>query len=174
MIAKEAISPLNRGNKINIDGRSEVSGGMHLLEVLPRLLDTGSRELSVVEETLEGRREQLGIIDQSSMLEALGRMLPARHDCSIITVDCPPADYSASRLAHAVEDTDAHLVDLLTSPGDDGRIRVTLRVRSADPSAAAASLERYGYSVEACYADYTRSDMIGLERLLELKTILEV
>lgn len=165
--AKEAISPLKRG--IKTKENAEVGSGMHLLEVLPRLLDTRSRELTVTEDG-----KVLGIIDESSMLEGLGRMIAARDDSSIITVFCSPADYSASRLAHAVEDTDAHLVDLLTTPASDGMIKVTLRVRSSDPTAAAASLERYGYNVEACYGDYSRSDLVSIDRLLELKAFIEV
>ena len=68
-------------------------------------------------------------------------------------MECRPEDYSASQLAHAVEDSDAHLVGLLSTPSDDGRLRVTLRVRHCDPSAAVHSPERYDYKVVEAYGE---------------------
>ena len=75
------------------------------------------------------------------MLEGLARMIAARGDCSEVTVECRPEDYSASQLAHAVEDSGAHLVDLFSSPPADGHIRVTLRLRH---SGSAGSREESG------------------------------
>lgn len=167
MTAKEAISPLRaveRGHSL-----PEVGGEMPLLEVLPRLLDSPERMLEVRE---HGKR--LGVIDESSLLGAFGRMIAARDDSSVITVECAPGDYSASRLAHAVEDSDVHLVDLLSAPADDGLLRITLRVRSGDPSATVSSLERYGYNVTEAHGDWYGTPTAALERLLGLKAMLEV
>lgn len=149
----------------------KVESDMPLLDVIPRLLDSKTRELTVIEEG-----KPLGIIDQTSLLEGIGKMLAARDDCSIITVECPPEDYSASVLAHAVEDTDAHLVDLFSTPGENGLVRVTLRVRQSDPTAAVRSLERYDYHVvEAHSATETIQRMeIATERLLSLQALMNV
>lgn len=167
MTAKEAISPLRAVGQ----GRSlpEVEGEMPLLEVLPRLLDSPERMLEVKEQGAI-----VGVIDQSSLLEAFGRMIAARDDSSVITVECAPGDYSASRLAHAVEDSDVHLVDLLTAPAGEGKLRVTLRVRSENPSATVSSLERYGYNVTEAHGDWYGAPTMAVERLLGLKALLEV
>lgn len=148
-----------------------IDADMPLIEVLPRLLDTPMREVGVNDGDVS-----LGVIDQTSMLEGLGKMIAARDDCSVVTVECRPEDYSASLLAHAVEDSDAHLVDMLTTPADDGNIRVTLRVRHSDPTAAVHNLERYDFHVvEAHGADGNSRDAeIAVERLLSLQTLLNV
>lgn len=149
----------------------KVEADMPVLDVIPRLLDSEKRELEVVAEG-----EHLGIIDQASLLEGIGRMIAARDDCSVITVECTPEEYSASVLAHAVEDSDAHLVDLLSVPGENGLLKVTLRVRHSDPTAAVRSLERYDFNViEAHSSGHTIQRMeIATERLLSLQALMNV
>ena len=169
MTAKEILSP----GKTAAERRPVrmVEADMPLLEVLPRLLDTPGRELGVSDGGVS-----VGVIDQASKLEGLGRMIAARDDCSMITVECRPEEYSASLLAHAVEDSDAHLVDLFTAPSDDGSIQVTLRVRHRDPSAAVRSLERYDFHVVDAHASEggLRDAEVAAERLLALQTLLNV
>ena len=109
-----------------------------------------------------------------SMLESMQRMIALRDDCSLVTVECAPADYSASHLAHAVEDADVHLVDLLSTPRDHGLINVTLRVRCSDPTPVVHNLERYGYDVtDVCAGNYVEST-VTIERLLGLKALMDV
>ena len=149
----------------------KIESDMPILDIIPRLLDSKKRELTVVEDD-----ETLGIIDQSSLLEGIGRMIAARDDCSVITLECAPEDYSASALAHAVEDSDAHLVDLFSSPGENGLINVTLRVRHSDPTAAVRSLERYDFHVLEAHSsgDTIQSMEIATERLLSLQALMNV
>ena len=169
MTAKEILSP----EKTVTERRPVrmVEADMPLLEVLPRLLDTPMREIGVSDGNVS-----IGVIDETSMLEGLGRMIAARDDCSTITVECRPEEYSASMLAHAVEDSDAHLVDLITTPQEDGNMQVTLRVRHNDPSAAIRSLERYEFRVVDAHGneDGSRDAAIAAERLLALQTLLNV
>ena len=142
---------------------------MPLVDVMPRLLDAPGRLLGV-----ESEGKRLGVIDQTSLLEGLGRMIAPRDDSSLVTVECAPGDYSASRLSHAVEDSDAHVVDLWSSPGDHGRIRVTMRIRRTDPTATIHSLERYGYEVVDSFGSDWRDAEVAFERLLALHTMLNV
>ena len=169
MTAKDILSIHKRDNE-HIPA-IEIDSEMPLLDIIPRLLDSPTRELSVVEEGVP-----LGVIDQSSLLEGIGHLIAARDDCSVITVECSPRDYSASHLAHAVEDSDAHLVDLLSAPGPDGQMIVTLRVRHSDPSAAVRSLERYDYHVVEAHSagQVSQSMEIATERLLSLQALLNV
>ena len=170
MTAKDILSL----QKFDIDPAANltVDSDMAILDVIPRLLDTNNRMVSVVDD--EGKH--IGIIDQTSLLEGIGRMIAPRDDCSVITVDCAPEDYSASVLAHAVEDSDAHLVDLFTSPAENGRITVTLRVRHSDPTAAVRSLERYDYHVIDAHGsgNSMQSMEIATERLLSLRALMNV
>lgn len=168
MTARDVLSPLILpGGEVN--GLRTVSDDMPLVDVLPRLLDTGSRSLAVT----DGDRI-LGVITESSMLEGLGRMIAPRDDSSIVTVECRPEDYSASLLAHAVEDAEAHLVDLWSVPIEDGMLRVTLRVRSTDPTAAVRSLERYDFHVVEAHGQQMRAVELAGERLLALQTLLNI
>lgn len=169
MTAKDILS-LNKPENPSLPA-TKIESDMPIIDIIPRLLDTRKRELAVVEDG-----ETIGIIDQSSLLEGIGRMIAARDDCSVITVECAPEDYSASILAHAVEDSDAHLVDLFSVPSDNGQIRVTLRVRHSDPTAAVRSLERYDFHVIEAHSsgDSIQSMEIATERLLSLQALMNV
>lgn len=147
----------------------EVEASLPLVDVLHRLLEAPGRELAVTEGT-----EVLGVADQTSVLEGLGRMLVARDDSSLVTVECGAGDYSASRLAHAVEDADAHLVDLWSAPARHGRVAVTMRVRRSDPTPVCHSLERYGFEVVASHGGHGIDAEVSAERLLALQMILNV
>lgn len=146
-----------------------VSAETPIVDLLPRLLDTADHRLGVTDgETM------LGIVDEASLLEGLNTMISARDDSSTIVVETSPASYSASQIAHAVEDADVHLVDLWTAPGEGDQLIVTLRVRTTDPSAVAGSLERYGYEVIEASGDENKDMETAMERLLSLKTLLGV
>lgn len=75
--------------------------------------------------------------------------MPPLEDASVLTVACRPDDFSASLLARAVEDSDAHLINLNVTDRrlDDGRITVELRTNHRNCESTARSLERYGYEV---------------------------
>lgn len=146
-----------------------IAAGASLMEALPMLLDAPGRLLGVCRDD-----EMLGVITADSMLEALGRFIAGRDDCSVIELDCAPADFSASSIAIAVEDADTHLVDLLSRPAPDGRLRVTLRVRDTDPSAVIASLERHGYLIAECAARSNASAEVLSERIAALQALLNV
>lgn len=78
------------------------------------------------------------------------RLFPPRAESCELSVACPPAEYSASRIARAVEDVDAHLLNLnVTSEpaASAGEIVVDLRVSHRHASAVARSLERYGFRI---------------------------
>lgn len=169
MTAKEILSI--RKPSQNEHPRPQIESDLPVIEVIAKLLDSSSRELSVREEG-----EEIGIIDQTSLLEGIGRMIASRDDCSVITLECTPEQYSASALAHAVEDSDAHLVDLLTVPRDNNLLHVTLRVRHSDPTAAVRSLERYGFNVVESHSsgDSMQSLEMATERLLSLQVLMNV
>ncbi|MCM1347886.1 MAG: hypothetical protein NC338_00620 [Firmicutes bacterium] len=75
------------------------------------------------------------------------RLFPPQPESCEISVACTRADYSASRIGHAVEDADAHLLNLnVTSETlPSGQLVVDLRVSHRDAGAVSRSLERYGY-----------------------------
>ncbi|MBD5260154.1 MAG: hypothetical protein HDS46_05120 [Bacteroides sp.] len=74
---------------------------------------------------------------------------PVQDSCEL-TVEIDRADYSASAIARAVEDADAHLLNLNVTarePLQEGCVAVELRVSHRNAGAVGRSLERYGYRV---------------------------
>jgi hypothetical protein len=105
--------------------------------------------------------------------------MPPLDDASELTVACVGRDYLGSALARAVEDCDAHLINMNVTDGftDDGRMLVHLRVNRRNAAAVARSLQRYGYEVvggidPADVAD-GRTDELR-RRAAELLHILEI
>ena len=102
---------------------------------------------------------------------SLDRLFPPREESSRLLVSCLPSDYSASRIARAVEDADAHLLNLnVTTDGErlDNRVVAELMVSHRSPLAVARSLERYGYEVVDVEHDSLADDEVASQRLNEL------
>lgn len=98
-------------------------------------------------------------------------------EASRLLAACIPADYSASRIARAVEDADAQLVNLnVTSDGADldNRVVFELRVTHRSPLAVARSLERYGYEVMDMEGDDPDDDAAMSERVAALLRMLDL
>ncbi len=140
-----------------------------LTDLIPKLLESPSQRLDVVR-----KGKSIGYIDAVSLLEALGRMLPPRETGSDISIECAPADFSASAIARAVEDADAHLLDFWSEPVKSGRTGVHLRISHSNPEAAVRSLRRYGFDVREAYGHTTPDFSVEEERLSALQLFLNV
>ncbi len=117
---------------------------------------------------------------------------PPVSDSSRLIVGCSRADYSASRIARAVEDCDAHLLNLnVTSPGmrypseadldlspEGGESRFPIvcdiRVSHRDAAAITRSLERYGYTVIDWQSDNVADSDTSRQRIEHLFRYLEI
>lgn len=78
------------------------------------------------------------------------RRFPGNDEASELTIECGRSDYSASAIARAVEDCNAHLINLnvTSAPGSTaGKVVVDLRVSHRNSAAVVRSLERYGFMV---------------------------
>lgn len=101
---------------------------------------------------------------------------------------CRREDYSASRLAHAVEDCNAHLLNLNVTSGSAASQRfdapeygdpkfpviVDLRVNHRNADSIARSLERYGFTVLDTDAPDSADNDVMRERLDHLWRYLNV
>lgn len=114
-------------------------------------------------------------------------LFPPVAESSRLLVGCNREDYSASRIAHAVEDCDAHLLNLnVTSitndsdPGDsdsnEGKFPVVFDIRVSHRNAEriSRSLERYGYTVLKTSASERPDDDTLRRRIDEFFRYLEV
>lgn len=87
---------------------------------------------------------------QAQQADTIERLFPGNEEASRLTIECNRVDYSASAIARAVEDCNAHLINLnvTSQPASKaGRVVVDLRVNHRNAQAVARSLERYGYLV---------------------------
>lgn len=78
------------------------------------------------------------------------RLFPFNADASSLKIECRRSDYCASAIARAVEDCDAHLLNLNVTAepaSNSDNVVVDLRVSHRNCSAVTRSLERYGYMV---------------------------
>ena len=117
------------------------------------------------------------------------QLFPPVAESSRLLVGCSREDYSASRIARAVEDCNAHLLNLnVTSFGErkdygelsdggvaDGKFQVVcdLRVNHRSAAGVGRSLERYGYTVLGT-SSADEPDDITASRINELIRYLEI
>lgn len=89
---------------------------------------------------------------------------------------CRRDDYSASHIARAVEDADAHVLNLNVTSDEapEGYISVELRIDHLNPASVARSLERYGYIVVGLEDIVDNSDDDSRRRIDELLRYLNV
>lgn len=102
-------------------------------------------------------------------------------DRSTLTVSIRPENYSASVIARAVEDCDAHLLGLElqnTPDADNPSLTVSLTVSHRSPMAVARSLDRYGYELISASSSDDDNTLINDDtlsrRVAELLRRLEV
>ena len=107
----------------------------------------------------------------SNLRHSSHHLFPPAADSSELTVMCRREDYSASVIARAVEDADAHLLNMnVTSevPCED------LRISHRNAGAAASSLERYGLTVTAIHSGFDADAELTARRIDELMADLNV
>lgn len=104
------------------------------------------------------------------------RLFPRSEESSELSVACYRADYSASRISRAVEDADAHLLNLnVTSEVlPSGEIVIDLRVSHRNAGAVSRSLERYGYTTLNVRSGYDAMTDVAAERIGEFLAHLHV
>ena len=113
---------------------------------------------------------------------------PPVAESSRLLIGCSREDYSASRIARAVEDCDAHLLNLNITArpdktGDEEgeafrlpyQYLVDIRVSHRNASGMKRSLERYGYDVlDILSAEHSEDSEMMRKRIDELFRYLEI
>lgn len=104
------------------------------------------------------------------------RLFPPLEDESTLVLGCMRGHYSASRIARAVEDCDAHLLNLnvTSTPSDLADIVVEIRVNHRNAEAISRSLERYGYDILEAKSNHAEDNERMRSRVNELLRYLEV
>jgi hypothetical protein len=119
----------------------------------------------------------VGAADRGSVLGMMSSLFSRHNDYTELTVTCRPGNYSASSIAHAVEDADANLLNLnvLTNDHSDESTKILLRVDHSRGESVARSLARYGYdTVEISDAQQGVLSAEMIERVNSLLHYLEL
>ena len=120
-------------------------------------------------DTLE---EDLGI----DMAQKMARLFPSVEDSCRLTMTCRKSDYAASIVVRAVEDFDAHVLNLNvtgeTTP--TGEMVVELRVGLNNGERVARNLARYGYEVVKIVHENAVDDDTMRRRIDELMHYIEL
>lgn len=140
-----------------------------LAQVLALLLDSPTQTLRVSD-----GEQCAGTIDMPRALEACSLLMPQREESCTLEVCCSPGEYQASALARAVEDADAHLLELLSRPAPGGNIAVQIRCSRRDPAPVARQLERYGFTVTNMQGEASATPDVAEERMAALRRYLEI
>lgn len=104
------------------------------------------------------------------------RLFPPNEESCELSVACRREEYSASRIAHAIEDAEAHLLNLnVTSETTElGEVIADIRISHRDAGAATRSLERYGYRVTGMRYGFDRHAEMLQRRIDELLSHINV
>lgn len=118
-------------------------------------------------------------------------LFPPMPESSRLLIGCRREDFSASRIAHAVEDCNAHLINLNVTTtalrpsaanaagvaeASDAKfpIVVDLRVNHRNPESIKRSLERYGYTILDTFRSDDSDDVTARDRIANLIRYLEI
>ena len=90
----------------------------------------------------------------------LAELMPPDPETAELTVKCTPGDFMASAIARAVEDCDAHLINMnvMSARHDDGALLVHLRINRRNAAMVIRSLERYGFELAGYDGDDAEAD----------------
>lgn len=105
-------------------------------------------------------------------------LYPALPETSGMALAVPVGEYSASAIARAVEDCDAHLLNLNVSSErtPEGHTVVYLRVDRRNVESVSRSVERFGYTVIRTWGGGRECEGVvsARERVNQLLRILEI
>lgn len=114
-----------------------------VIEVLSRL------ELTLVP-VLNYENQYLGVITQEELTQHFAHLSAMKQPGGIIELEMFERDYSLAQISQIVESNNARILSLYVSTnGERGKIRVTLKVNLTDLTSVMQTFERYNYTVVA-------------------------
>lgn len=117
-----------------------------------------------------------GSVDPNDAASALARLFPPLDEFTELTITCRAGQYSASAIAHAVEDADAHLLNLNVVGGTyaNSDTTIVIRVNHSRGDSVARSLLRYGYETIDMKGTSGMPDSEMVDKIKELLHYIEV
>ncbi len=137
--------------------------GQHLYEVLGMVMQ---QRMDVVAGLNEGR-EFIGTVSTAELLRQFAQELGVQESGAVLILSLNERDYSMAEISRLVESNNVKIISSYFSSAAYGmpdRSRLTLKLNRQDITAVIATLERFGYQIEAAFAN-TPVESIDQERL---------
>ena len=116
-----------------------------VIEVLSRL------ELTLVP-VLNYENQYLGVITQEELTQQFAQLSAMKQPGGILELEMFERDYSLAEISQIVESNNARILSLyVASNGEQGKIRVTLKINLTDMTSVMQTFDRYNYSVVASH-----------------------
>ena len=137
--------------------------GQHLYEVLGMVMQ---QRMDVVAVLNEGR-EFIGTVSTAELLRQFAQELGVQESGAVLILSLNERDYSMAEISRLVESNNVKIISSYFSSAAYGmpdRSRLTLKLNRQDITAVISTLERFGYQIEAAFAN-TPVESIEQERL---------
>lgn len=137
--------------------------GQHLYEVLGMVMQ---QRMDVVAVLNEGR-EFIGTVSTAELLRQFAQELGVQESGAVLILSLNERDYSMAEISRLVESNNVKIISSYFSSAAYGmpdRSRLTLKLNRQNITAVIATLERFGYQIEAAFAN-TPVESIDQERL---------
>ncbi|WP_128547649.1 CBS domain-containing protein [Larkinella soli] len=135
----------------------------HLYELLSLIVEHRLQVLAVVSEG----REFIGTVSSGELLKQFAQLLGVQEGGAILILAINERDYSMAEISRLVESNNVRIISSYFSGAAYGmpdKSRLTLKLNRKDITAVVATLERFGYSIEAAFAN-TPIESVDQERL---------
>ncbi len=135
----------------------------HLYEILSLIIQ---HRMDVVAVLNEGR-EFIGTVSASELIRQFAQELGVQEAGAILILDLNERDYSLTEISRLVESNNVKIISSYFSSASYGmpdRSRLTLKLNRRNITAVISTLERFGYQIEAAFAN-TPVESIDQDRL---------
>ena len=135
----------------------------HMFEVLALVVQ---QQMDVVAVLTEGR-EFIGTISVNELLKQFAQELGIQETGAILILNLSERDYSLTEISRLIESNHVKIISSFFSSAAYGmpdRSRLTLKLNRRDISPVISTLERFGYHIEAAFAN-APVESIDQERL---------
>jgi signal-transduction protein with cAMP-binding, CBS, and nucleotidyltransferase domain len=150
-------------NILHLFDQVYVYEGQHLYEVLGMVMQ---QRMDVVAVLNEGR-EFIGTVSTAELLRQFAQELGVQESGAVLILSLNERDYSMAEISRLVESNNVKIISSYFSSAAYGmpdRSRLTLKLNRQDITAVISTLERFGYQIEAAFAN-TPIESIDQERL---------
>ena len=140
------------GEVMRLFEKTFVVDDQHLLEVLSLIIQ---HQMAVVAVINEGR-EFSGTISAAELLKQFAQELGVLEGGGILILNINERDYSMAEISRLIESNNVKIISSYYSSAAYGmpdRSRLTLKLNQRDISPVISTLERFGYQIEAAFAN---------------------